>query len=96
MFFYVFVKYRHYLVRDVYDDMMLDGVKPERDTFRSLIASTMMGARLQDALYFRDQMRSMGLCPDVLLSTGYSLHIIIVIVIIVVVLFLFFERLHYF
>lgn len=56
---------RHYLVRDVYDDMMLDGVKPERDTFRSLIASTMMGARLQDALYFRDQMRSMGLCPDV-------------------------------
>lgn len=58
---------RNYLVRDLYDDMMLDGVKPERDTFHALIASTMKGARLQDAFYFRDQMRAMGLVPDVAL-----------------------------
>ncbi|CAL5391362.1 unnamed protein product [Camellia sinensis] len=43
---------RHYLFRDVYDDMMLDGVKPERDTFHLLIAGAMKGARLQDAFFF--------------------------------------------
>ncbi|KAL1812260.1 hypothetical protein DCAR_0624469 [Daucus carota subsp. sativus] len=58
---------RYYLVRDVYDDMMLDGVKPELDTFHSLVASTMKGARLQDAFYFRDEMRALGLVPDVAL-----------------------------
>ncbi|XP_059670054.1 pentatricopeptide repeat-containing protein At4g35850, mitochondrial [Cornus florida] len=58
---------RYFLLRDVYDDMMLDGVKPERDTFHSLIAGTMRGARLQDAFFFRDEMRTMGLLPDVAL-----------------------------
>ncbi|KAL6960312.1 hypothetical protein U1Q18_041812 [Sarracenia purpurea var. burkii] len=58
---------RHYLLRDVYDDMMLDGVKPERDTFHSLIVGTMKGARLQDAFFFRDEMKTMGLVPDVAL-----------------------------
>ncbi|AQK95165.1 Pentatricopeptide repeat-containing protein mitochondrial [Zea mays] len=54
-----------YLLRDAYDDMMLDGVKPERETFHTLIVGTMKGSRLQDALYFRDQMKEMGLKPDV-------------------------------
>ncbi|KAL1553350.1 pentatricopeptide repeat-containing protein, mitochondrial-like protein [Salvia divinorum] len=58
---------RNYLLRDVYDDMMLDGVKPERDTFHSLIIGTMKGARVQDAFFFRDEMRAMGLVPDVAL-----------------------------
>ncbi|KAL8038756.1 hypothetical protein ABFS82_11G132400 [Erythranthe guttata] len=58
---------RHYLLRDVYDDMMLDGVKPERDTFHSLIIGTMKGSRMQDAFFFRDEMKSMGLIPDVAL-----------------------------
>ncbi|XP_047974785.1 pentatricopeptide repeat-containing protein At4g35850, mitochondrial [Salvia hispanica] len=58
---------RNYLLRDVYDDMMLDGVKPERDTFHSLIVGTMKGARIQDAFFFRDEMRAMGLVPDVAL-----------------------------
>lgn len=49
----------------MYDDMMLDGVKPERDTFHSLIVGTMKGARIQDAFFFRDEMRAMGLVPDV-------------------------------
>jgi pentatricopeptide repeat protein len=56
---------RPYLLRDAYDDMLLDGVQPVRDTFHNLIVGTMKGSRLQDAFYFRDQMREMGLQPDV-------------------------------
>lgn len=55
---------RHFLLRDVYDDMLLDGVQPIRDTFHTLILGAMKGARLQDALYFMDEMKSMGLKPD--------------------------------
>ncbi|XP_054779429.1 pentatricopeptide repeat-containing protein At4g35850, mitochondrial-like [Prosopis cineraria] len=58
---------RHFLLRDVYDDMMLDGVQPIRDTFHSFIVGTMKGSRLQDAFFFRDQMKVMGLTPDVTL-----------------------------
>ncbi|XP_060669010.1 pentatricopeptide repeat-containing protein At4g35850, mitochondrial-like [Ziziphus jujuba] len=58
---------RHFLLRDVYDDMMLDGVQPTRDTFHSLIVGTMKSSCLQDAFYFSDQMKSMGLVPDVTL-----------------------------
>ncbi|XP_019263857.1 PREDICTED: pentatricopeptide repeat-containing protein At4g35850, mitochondrial-like isoform X3 [Nicotiana attenuata] len=57
---------RHYLLRDVYDDMMPDGVKPERDTLHSLLIGTMKGAHLQDAFFFRDEMKTMGLVPDLL------------------------------
>ncbi|KAK6267273.1 hypothetical protein QUC31_018110 [Theobroma cacao] len=60
-------KRRNFLLRDVYDDMMLDGVQPTRDTFQALIIGTMRGARLQDALYFRDEMKAMGLVPEVAL-----------------------------
>ncbi|XP_030447265.2 pentatricopeptide repeat-containing protein At4g35850, mitochondrial [Syzygium oleosum] len=56
---------RYGLLRDVYDDMMLDGVQPTRDVFHSLMVGTMRGARLQDAFFFRDEMKSMGLVPDV-------------------------------
>ncbi|XP_047334229.1 pentatricopeptide repeat-containing protein At4g35850, mitochondrial [Impatiens glandulifera] len=56
---------RHYLLRDVYDDLVLDGVKPERDTFHGLIIGTMRGSRLQDAIFFRDEMKAMGLVLDV-------------------------------
>lgn len=56
---------RHFLLRDVYDDMMLDGVQPDQDTFKSLILGTMKGSSLQDAFYFADQMKNMGLAPDV-------------------------------
>jgi pentatricopeptide repeat protein len=57
--------FRYFLLRDVYDDMLLDGVQPIRDTFHTLILGAMKGARLQDALYFMDEMKSMGLKPDV-------------------------------
>ncbi|WCJ21212.1 Pentatricopeptide repeat (PPR) superfamily protein [Euphorbia peplus] len=58
-------KRRPYLLRDMYDDMVLDGVQPSRDTFHSLIVGTMKGARLQDAFFFRDEMKKMGLVPDI-------------------------------
>ncbi|MED6181220.1 hypothetical protein PIB30_017416 [Stylosanthes scabra] len=58
---------RYYLLRDAYDDMMLDGVIPNRDTFRSLVVGTMKGSRLQDAFFFFNQMKTMGLVPDVTL-----------------------------
>lgn len=58
---------RMFLLRDAYDDMMLDGVKPTRDTFHSLVVGTMKGARMQDAFFFVDQMKIMGLVPDVTL-----------------------------
>ncbi|XVF16306.1 hypothetical protein REPUB_Repub10bG0019900 [Reevesia pubescens] len=54
-------------VEGVYGDMMLDGVKPTRDTFEALIMGTMRGARLQDAFFFRDEMKAMGLVPEVAL-----------------------------
>lgn len=55
---------RYFLLRDVYDDMQLDGVQPIRDTFHTLLVGAMKGARLQDSLYFMDEMKSMGLVPD--------------------------------
>nr|AKF43296.1 pentatricopeptide repeat superfamily protein [California macrophylla] len=58
---------RQNLLRDVYDDMMLDGVQPSREVFHSLILGSMKGALLQDVLFFRDEMRAMGLVPDVAL-----------------------------
>ncbi|KAL5717968.1 hypothetical protein ACHQM5_010915 [Ranunculus cassubicifolius] len=56
---------RQWLLRDVYDDMLLDGIQPTRDTFHSLIVGTMKGTRLQDAFFFKDEMKAMGLNPDV-------------------------------
>ncbi|XP_057864989.1 pentatricopeptide repeat-containing protein At4g35850, mitochondrial [Cryptomeria japonica] len=58
------VQRRYFLLRDVYDDMQLDGVQPIRDTFHTLIVGAMKGARLQDSLYFMDEMKSMGMAPD--------------------------------
>ncbi|MED6107130.1 hypothetical protein PIB30_011145 [Stylosanthes scabra] len=58
---------RYYLLRDAYDDMMLDGVIPNRDTFRSLVVGTMKGSRMQDTFFFFNQMKTMGLVPDVTL-----------------------------
>lgn len=64
------------MLRDVYGDMMLDGVKPERETFHSLIIGTMKGARLQDAFFFRDEMKAMGLVPDVRCSPSAPLMLL--------------------
>lgn len=56
---------RHYLLRDVYDDMKIDGVQPTADIFHSFVVGVMKGARLSDAFFFREEMKSMGIAPDV-------------------------------
>jgi pentatricopeptide repeat protein len=57
--------YRPFLLRDVYDDMILDGIQPISDTFAPLFVGCMKGSRLQDAFYFYEEMKSMGYIPDV-------------------------------
>ncbi|MQM01745.1 hypothetical protein Taro_034498 [Colocasia esculenta] len=66
---------RHFLLRDVYDDMLLDGIRPERDTFHNLIIGTMKGSRLQDAFFFRDEMMATGLQPDVCFCSLHSIFL---------------------
>lgn len=56
---------RIFLLRDVYEDMMLDGVRPTRETFHALAVGSMRGSRMHDAFFFKDQMKIMGLVPDV-------------------------------
>lgn len=56
---------RIFLLRDVYEDMMLDGVRPTRETFHALAVGSMRGSRMHDAFFFKDQMKTMGLVPDV-------------------------------
>ncbi|KAI5078643.1 hypothetical protein GOP47_0006314 [Adiantum capillus-veneris] len=55
---------RPFLLRDVYDDMILDGIQPHSDTFVPLLVGCMKGSRLQDAFYFYDEMKCMGYVPD--------------------------------
>lgn len=61
-----------YLLRDVYEDMQMDGVRPVRDTFHTLITGCMKGQRVQDVLYFFDEMKAMGLAPDVSTEIVYD------------------------
>ncbi|KAF8412868.1 hypothetical protein HHK36_000840 [Tetracentron sinense] len=61
----LYVEFQTFLLRDVYDDMLLDGIQPSRDIFHSLIVGTMKGAHLQDAFFFKDEMKAMGMAPDV-------------------------------
>lgn len=63
----VCVKRKPYLLRDVYDDMLLDGVQPEFMTFHLLITGASLGNRLQDAVHFFDEMKGMGFNPNHLL-----------------------------
>ncbi|MCO5564196.1 hypothetical protein L7F22_017854 [Adiantum nelumboides] len=55
---------RPFLLRDVYDDMILDGIQPKSDTFVPLLVGCLKGSRLQDAFYFYDEMKLMGYVPD--------------------------------
>ncbi|GBG61379.1 hypothetical protein CBR_g20410 [Chara braunii] len=58
---------RAYLMRDVYEDMLMDGIRPNRDTFHLLIPACMKAHRLQDVMYFFSEMKSSGLIPDLVL-----------------------------
>ena len=70
---------RPFLLRDVYDDMILDGIQPISDTFAPLFVGCMKGGRLQDAFYFYDEMKSMGYIPDVSLwiHNGFNGHLVV-------------------
>ena len=70
---------RPFLLRDVYDDMILDGIQPISDTFAPLFVGCMKGGRLQDAFYFYDEMKCMGYIPDVSLwiHNGFNGHLVI-------------------
>ena len=56
---------RYFFMPYVYDDMFLDGVQPIRDTFHTLIVDAKKGYRLQDVVYFMDEIKYMGLMPNV-------------------------------
>eukprot|EP00271_Cylindrocystis_brebissonii_P017046 TRINITY_DN4262_c0_g1_i1.p1 TRINITY_DN4262_c0_g1~~TRINITY_DN4262_c0_g1_i1.p1 ORF type:complete len:590 (+),score=128.31 TRINITY_DN4262_c0_g1_i1:744-2513(+) len=58
---------RSFFLRDAYDDMLMDGVAPNRDTFHIVIPASMRMQRLQDAFYFFNQMKAHGMLPDVVL-----------------------------
>ncbi|GBG61376.1 hypothetical protein CBR_g20407 [Chara braunii] len=58
---------RAYLMRDVYEDMLMDGIRPNRDTYHLLIPACMKAHRLQDVMYFFSEMKSSGLIPDLVL-----------------------------
>eukprot|EP00850_Spirogloea_muscicola_P008671 SM000047S16810 [mRNA] locus=s47:57425:61561:+ [translate_table: standard] len=55
---------KSFLLRDVYEDLVMDGLAPSRDTFHVLIVGAMRGSRLDDAFYFADQMKAHGLGLD--------------------------------
>lgn len=56
---------RIYLLRNVYDHMILDGVKPEKDTFSMLIGDSMKGVCLHICFFLHVQMKSTVLIPHV-------------------------------
>ena len=45
--------------------MLLDGVQPSRFTFHFAAAACMRAGRLQDVFFFFNQMKQMGMQPDV-------------------------------
>eukprot|EP00897_Mesotaenium_endlicherianum_P008385 jgi/Mesen1/7575/ME000392S06834 len=53
-----------YMLRDVYEDLLMDGLQPDRDTFHLAIPACMRTNRLQDAFYFFEEMKSTGMVPD--------------------------------
>ena len=54
------------MLRDVYEDMLMDGISPSRDTFHMLIPGAMFSNRLQDAFFFFNEMKQRGMQPDVI------------------------------
>lgn len=52
-------------MRDVFEEMSLDGVRPTRDMYHSGLFSTMKARKLGDALFFWEEMQRSGHQPDV-------------------------------
>ena len=61
---------RAWLVRDVYEEMLLDGVAPDWTTFEEAMWANMRSRRVSDTVYFFNQMSRRGFQPTV--SPGCS------------------------
>ena len=56
---------RAYLLRDVFDEMSLNGVRPTRPVWLTALHIAMRARKLGDALHFWEEMRRHGVEPDV-------------------------------
>ena len=56
---------RAYKIRDILEEMHLDGVVPNVDTYFRAMFASMQARRLGDALFFWEDMRKHGILADV-------------------------------
>ncbi len=56
---------RAYKIRDILEEMHLDGVAPNVDTYFRAMFASMQARRLGDALFYWEDMRKHGIQPDV-------------------------------
>ena len=56
---------RAWLVRDVYEELLLDGLRPDWVTFEEAMWANMRSRRVADTLYFFNQMARRGMQPMV-------------------------------
>ena len=50
-------------MRDVYEEMLLDGIKPDWSTFEEAMWANMRSRRVADTIYFFNQMARRGMQP---------------------------------
>ncbi|EFN58052.1 hypothetical protein CHLNCDRAFT_50745 [Chlorella variabilis] len=55
---------RAYLIRDVVDEMSLNGMRPDRFILQTGLFSCMKSRKLGDAMYFFEEMKRRGMQPD--------------------------------
>lgn len=53
------------MIRDVWDEMYANGITPNFDTYYLSIFHSMKARRLEDTLFFYDNMKKAGIEPDV-------------------------------
>ncbi|CAI7919055.1 unnamed protein product, partial [Closterium sp. NIES-53] len=56
-----------HVLRDVWADMGMDGVAPDRTSFHIATAAAMKAGRLHDVLFFFNHMKTRGIVPDVVM-----------------------------
>ncbi|CAI5536791.1 unnamed protein product [Closterium sp. Naga37s-1] len=58
---------RAHVLRDVWAEMGMDGVAPDRTSFHIATAAAMKAGRLHDVLFFFNHMKTRGIVPDVVM-----------------------------
>ena len=56
---------RAYKIRDIFEEMTLDGVPKNVDTYFRAMFASMQARRLGDALYYWENLKRSGISPDV-------------------------------